>query len=157
MKIAQASSSENRSLAILCAMAFAALIADLHVRLTSGGYDDLRPAHGFVFQRVAGTGATAAEIATHLGITRQSTQQILDELELADYLQRVPNPADGRSKRIVLTLKGETCLEIVEAAFNEIDRTWLKQLGKDSFLTLKVCLASISEASNIRGPLRPAW
>lgn len=157
MKIAHLRPQQDRPLAILCAMAFNSLIADLHQRLAEAGYGDLRPAHGFVFQRIAGTGATAAEIASHLGITRQSTQQILDELETTDYLRREPNLADGRSKRIVLTAKGNHCLEIVEKAFYEIDKTWVNQLGKDPFLALKSSLVSIAEAGNIQGPLRPVW
>lgn len=40
------------------------------------------------------------------GITKQSAQQLVDELVAEGYLKRQPDPADGRAKLIVLTPKG---------------------------------------------------
>lgn len=138
-------------------MAFSAVISDLHRRLADAGYGDLRPVHGYIFQRIAGYGATSAQIAAHLGITRQSTQQILDELQQADYIRREPNLEDARSKLVALTAKGTACLEVVEGAFHAIDHDWSRRLGHEAYAELKQALATMAEAGEVRGPLRPIW
>lgn len=45
------------------------------------GYDDVRPAPGFAFQRIAPHSATGNELAEFLDITKQAASEMVDYLE----------------------------------------------------------------------------
>ena len=64
-----------------------ALTAAIHDGVLARGFDDLRPAHGFAFARMAAGGATVTELAAHLGVTRQAAGQLVDELEAKGYAE----------------------------------------------------------------------
>src|SRR5947199_1048986 len=73
------------------------------------GFDDVRPAHGFVFALLAPDGATVTEIAAHLSVTKQAASQLVDELLAKGYLRREPHPDDARAKLITLIGRGWAC------------------------------------------------
>jgi DNA-binding MarR family transcriptional regulator len=129
------------------------LIANIHAGVVARGFDDLRPAHGFVFTRLAPAGATAAEIADHMGITKQAAAQIVDELVAKGYVQRRPHPTDARAKLVVLTERGWACTRAADESAAMAVRPWVDALGARRFETLRADLARIAP----RGPIRPGW
>lgn len=66
----------------------------------------LREAHTRLFPHLDFDGIRLTDLALRAGITKQSAQQLVDELVAEGYLKRQPDPADGRAKLIVLTPKG---------------------------------------------------
>ena len=50
-------------------------IEELHRRLALRGHPDVRPAHGYAFQAIGSSGATATELGRRLGVTKQAAQQ----------------------------------------------------------------------------------
>src|SRR5213082_3310591 len=77
-------------------------------RLHEQGFEDLDAAHLNVFQYPGPQGARPSELAAQLRITKQALNYLLGQLERLDYLERQPDPADLRSKRIILTKRGES-------------------------------------------------
>jgi hypothetical protein len=71
------------------------IIDDLHQRLAQLGYNDVRPAHGFAFQRIAPDGATGNELAEFLDITKQAASEMVDYLEKHGYLRQPIIVANG--------------------------------------------------------------
>lgn len=59
------SHSPNYELTLLFSMAFRTALEELHTELEQRGFGDVRPSHGFVFQRLAAHGATGIELAQH--------------------------------------------------------------------------------------------
>lgn len=53
---------------------------------------------------------TQGAIATQLGIDRSVLTYLLDDLEAARLIERRPDPADRRARRIVLTRHGQSVL-----------------------------------------------
>lgn len=49
---------------------------------------------------------TLQAIAAELGLSRQAVSQMARRIETAGYVERRPNPADGRSKLVVITAQG---------------------------------------------------
>ena len=49
-------------------------------------------------------------LAQHLGVDRTVMTYLLDDLEAAGLIERRPDPADRRARRIVATPDGRTCL-----------------------------------------------
>ena len=71
----------------------------------------LREAHTRLFPHFDLEGTRLTDLAARAGITKQSAQQLVDELVDAGYVAREPDPADGRAKRLVITRPGRRGFE----------------------------------------------
>ena len=105
------------NVAILLREPFLAFIAELHRRLHDRGYGDLRPAHLVVFQHIHPEGSRITELAAKAQMTKPSMAYLVEHLEATGYLERGPDPSDGRARLVRLTPRGwqqvEDALEII--------------------------------------------
>src|SRR4051812_5291943 len=83
-----------------------AFVERLHAGLLAAGYTDLRPPYMVVFQYIKPEGMRLTDLADLAQITKQSMGYLVDYLEAQDYVERVPDPADGRARLVRLTAKG---------------------------------------------------
>ncbi|WP_253888133.1 MarR family winged helix-turn-helix transcriptional regulator [Actinokineospora diospyrosa] len=143
----------------LLAMAFRTVMDEVHESLAAEGFDDVRPAHGFVFQYLSHrqAGATAVELGVHLGVTKQAAVQLVDELEARGYVERRPHPTDRRSRMVVLAPRGWACVASVVRRWNEIEARWVDLIGADQVDHLRADLQRIVTASGQAVALRPVW
>ena len=130
-----------------------ALVDGISAGVHARGFEDLRPAHGFAFARLAPDGATITQLAEHLGVTRQAAAQIVDELIAKGYVRRSRHPEDARARLITLTGRGWACTRAAEAAMAETVRPWAAILGEQRLRALQDDLLRIAP----HGPLRPTW
>src|SRR5437660_979392 len=105
-------------------------------RLRERGFDDLDAAHLNVFQYPGPQGARPSELAARLRISKQALNYLLRELERLDYLERRPDPDDLRSKRIALTPRGTSAIDVIHEAVGELETAWAQQLGPKRFAQL---------------------
>jgi len=142
----------------LLATTLGQLTDELETELRAAGFTDVRPAHGYAFSRLSFGGATAVHLAEHLGITKQSAGQMIDELERAGYLRREPHPTDRRGKLLVLTDRGWACVRTAERALAAIEARLAERLGTQAYANLRAGLqaASTDPTKPWRG-LRPPW
>ena len=94
------------NVAVLLREPFLAFIAELLRRLHDVGYDDLRVSHLVVFQHLDPDGSRITELAAKAQMAKPSMAYLVEYLEEAGYLQRVPDPRDGRARLIQLTERG---------------------------------------------------
>ncbi|MFE4499829.1 MarR family winged helix-turn-helix transcriptional regulator [Rhodococcus sp. NPDC056743] len=130
-----------------------ALAEQINDAVAEHGHPTLRPAHGLVFQRVSGDGATVSEIATYLGITKQSAAVIVDELVASGYVSKRPHPHDRRSQLVRLTSAGA---DVTAAATDATLSQWnaaSTTLGADTMASLVRALEEIGRD----GTPRPVW
>src|SRR5215510_11095143 len=106
-------------------------------RLHDRGFDDLDAAHLNVFQYPGPQGARPTELASRLRISKQALNYLLGELERLGYLERRPDPDDQRSKRVALTPRGTSAIEVIREAVGEVEAAWAKQLGQKRFAELR--------------------
>jgi DNA-binding MarR family transcriptional regulator len=152
--------SEGYELVALLALGFRAMVDELHRRLATLGFDDVRPAHGFAFVRLAPDGATGNELAEHLGVSKQAVSQMVDYLEEQGYVTRQPDPRDGRGKIVVLTARGWACIRATETILADIERRLAGEIGAERMEMLRTDLRRLTHASGEeRSPqkLRPVW
>jgi DNA-binding MarR family transcriptional regulator len=145
---------------ILLALSFSAITDGLHQQLAKKGYNDVRPVHGFLFQRIAARGATGNEIAEHLGVTKQAASQMIEYLEQQSYIVRKPHPLDGRGKLVTLTERGWSCVRATEEIFASIEQRYAEIVGDERMEMLKADLRQlIHTLSDGSAPprLRPVW
>src|SRR6476619_7509178 len=99
--------------------------------LRAHGFDGLEAAHLNVFQYPGPEGARPSELAAELGMSKQALNYMLGELE------RLPDPADTRSKRIALTARGSAAVKAMLDAVRAVEHDWRRQLGAKEFEQLR--------------------
>ncbi|MFF6993932.1 MarR family winged helix-turn-helix transcriptional regulator [Streptomyces sp. NPDC008313] len=145
----------SEALALTAALLAAAgeLTQRIHDGVVARGFEGIRPAHGFAFTRLAPDGATATELAAHLGVTKQAASQLVDDLVRRGYAERCPHPDDARARLVVMTELGWACTRAAEEAAADAVRPWVELLGEREALALRERLLAIAPG----GPVRPTW
>jgi DNA-binding MarR family transcriptional regulator len=88
-----------------------AMAGEVQRRLAAGGFDDVRFADGVIFQHLVGGPRPIGALAERLGVSQQAASKAVADLERRGYVQRVADPADGRTRRAALTARGEAAIE----------------------------------------------
>ncbi|MFF3613913.1 MarR family winged helix-turn-helix transcriptional regulator [Streptomyces sp. NPDC002580] len=147
----------QNSEAMALSAALLAAAGELTQRIDEGvvarGFEGVRPAHGFAFARLAPDGATATDLAAHLGVTKQAAGQLVEELVRKGYVERRPHPDDARARLLVLTDLGWAVTRAAEAAAADAVRVWAELLGEGEMRALYAYLVTIAPY----GPIRPTW
>ena len=89
--------------------------------LQARGHTELLPSHQVVFAGIGRDGTRLTVLARHAGMTKQAMGQIVDDLEDLGYVERTPDPADGRAKIVRFTAAG---LDFVCDAAEVLDEIW---------------------------------
>jgi DNA-binding MarR family transcriptional regulator len=89
--------------------------------LQARGHTELLPSHQVVFAGIGRDGTRLTVLAQHAGMTKQAMGQIVDDLEHLGYVERTPDPADGRAKIVRFTAAG---LDFVCDAAEVLDEIW---------------------------------
>jgi DNA-binding MarR family transcriptional regulator len=149
---------DDATLPRLVAMAFRALIDDLHDGLRQAGYE-LRPAQGFALVAVGEDGTTASRLAEVMGITKQGTAKLVDGLVDLGYLTRQSHAGDGRARMLVLTARGQALLAESVRIQRRIEADWAATLGDGEMPALRRALehALARRYPGELPPIRPAW
>lgn len=153
-------SAPDYDLTFLMALGFRTMIDNLHERLAVLGYDDVRPAHGFAFQRLAPAGATGNDLAEFLDITKQAASEMVDYLEQHGYVIRQPHPTDRRGKIITLTERGWSCIRATEAILSQLEGQWTAIIGAQRMEELRTDLRQLVTVINggtLPQKFRPTW
>jgi DNA-binding MarR family transcriptional regulator len=112
----------------------AAISDELYGRLDEAGYGDIRPAHGCVFSFIErGGGARLTALADRSGLTKQAVGEAVADLEHLGYVERVPDPGDGRAKIIRLSERGRKAAAVAEDIFTDIERRFADEVGDERF------------------------
>lgn len=138
-------------------MAFRTLIDDLHARLEASGFEDVRPAFGFVLVAARSHSVTAKEIAELTATSKQAATKLLALMEAGNYLRRVPSGGDGRERPLELTPRGRRLLRRVEAIYRELEAEWARTIGSTGVESLRSGLTRALRARHGGSlpPLRP--
>src|SRR5919106_6789713 len=122
-------------------------IEKMFVRMADAGFGDVREGHGCVFGFIDFEhGSRLTDLAERAGLTKQAVGEAVAELERKGYLERVPDPRDGRAKVIKLTERGHDACLTGRRLFAEIEREWAEQLGEDLMAGLREAAERIAAA-----------
>jgi DNA-binding MarR family transcriptional regulator len=122
-----------------------AIGAELHARLRELGFAEIRPAHGCVFGNIQPDGSRLTELADRSGITKQSVGEAVADLERLGFVERVPDPDDGRAKIIRLTPHGGEAMAAAQEIFDDIEARLAEELGHDNFHRFRETLVRVHE------------
>jgi DNA-binding MarR family transcriptional regulator len=116
--------------------------------LITAGFHELRPAHTPVFQLLAPQGSRVTELAEQAGIAKQSMGYLIDYLEEYGYVERVPDPTDGRAQLVRRTPRGWEVNRMSAQLVWEIQQEWTQLLGEER---MKHLLSLLSDLVSLLG------
>jgi DNA-binding MarR family transcriptional regulator len=97
-----------------------------------------------------------AALAQRLGIDRTVMTYLLDDLEAANLVERQPDPADRRSRRVVATKHGREVLAERDARLARAEQHLLASLTPDEQASFRTLLASLAAHANDLDPILTA-
>ena len=121
-----------------------AISDELYTRLHEMGHGGIRPAHGCVFGFIdRGGGVRLTALADRSGLTKQAVGEAVADLERLGYVERVPDPSDGRAKIIRLTERGGQAAAAAEEIFADIERRFAAEVGDERLVEFRDTLRRI--------------
>jgi DNA-binding MarR family transcriptional regulator len=120
-----------------------AAVGELHVRLAEQGHEAIREGHGCVFGFIDPEGSRLTDLAERSGLTKQAVGEAVHDLERLGYLERVPDPTDGRAKIVRLTEKGAEARRLGRGILDEVEQRWAEQVGEERVADMRATLEEI--------------
>jgi DNA-binding MarR family transcriptional regulator len=124
-------------------VAFDEFCEELERRVAATPYGDIRISHGCVFGNIDPDGTRLTDLAERARMTKQSVGEVASDLEQRGYVERVPDPSDGRAKIIRLTERGHAAQALGVGLINEIEQEWAEQFGAERVAALRDALEAI--------------
>jgi DNA-binding MarR family transcriptional regulator len=125
-------------------VAFDEFADELAERVAAAGFTDIRPGHGCVFGTIDPEGSRLTELAQRANMTKQSVGEATSDLEQLGYVERVPDPEDGRAKIIRLTDRGREAQAIGRRLIDEVEREWAERYGEERIAALRDALEAVT-------------
>src|SRR5690348_10536790 len=101
-----------------------------------------------VFQRIAPGGSRLAELAEASQVSKQTIGSIVDQLERAGYVRRVPDPCDARARLVTITPRGHELIELSLPVVRDIQGQWTTHLGPKRTRQLRQALEALREITD---------
>ena len=99
--------------------------------------------------RHARSGMLQTELARDLDVGKVTVGGLIDRLENAGYVKRVPEKTDRRAKRILITPRGHEILQDMVAVGHRLNEIILAGLSPEAVAAAELALETMKE--NIRG------
>jgi DNA-binding MarR family transcriptional regulator len=77
-------------------------------------------------------------------MTKQSVGEVVTDLQQRGYVERVPDPSDGRAKIIRLTARGREAQALGWKLINDIEREWAERFGTERIAELRETLEAVT-------------
>ncbi len=116
--------------------------------LVAAGFDDATLAQARVMAHLADNGSRLTELAARAQVTKQTAGFLVDQLVRAGYVERVPDPTDGRARLVRLAARGEEARTIARALEKQIEQEWTRHLGRERMRQLVALLEDLREVTD---------
>jgi DNA-binding MarR family transcriptional regulator len=117
---------------------YEALLMRIHAELAAAGFADSYPSWGTnIFHHLRGEGLRLTELAKRTQMTKQALRYTVNQLEAAGYVERVPDPTDGRAKIIRLTERGWAGRRVADEIIASLEEECVQKLGEERMRQFK--------------------
>jgi DNA-binding MarR family transcriptional regulator len=100
------------------------MVEELARRLEADGYGEVQPAYHALFENIDPTGTRLTDLAARAGMTHQSMSELVAAIERRGWVERRPDPTDGRARLVCLTPEGLALIRRGLHHINEIEAKW---------------------------------
>ncbi|EWT06497.1 MarR family transcriptional regulator [Intrasporangium chromatireducens Q5-1] len=133
---------------LLMFIAHRAAEGSIFTALRDAGFTDVTQAQGRLLAGIDPTGTRLTVLADRAGIAKQTATALVDKLEAAGYVQRVPDPGDGRARLVRLTGRAEAMIPVARAEEQRIEGEWAAHLGPRRMRQLREALTQLREITD---------
>src|SRR5688572_5927889 len=140
--------TDRLNLGLLLYIPYRAMETRVFAGPADAGFEDFTPAQARVFQRIASDGSRLTDLADQAQITKQSAGFLVDQLERAGYVERVPDPTDARARLVWITPRGAEATEVAAGIVADIEREWTAHLGRQPAAQLRRHLERLRELTD---------
>jgi DNA-binding MarR family transcriptional regulator len=147
MTVDAADAPEPLNLGLLLFIPYRSMESAVLAHLKTHGHD-LPLSQARVFQRIAADGSRLSELAQAAQVSKQTLGSIVDQLERAGYVSRVPDPTDARARLVLVTDLGRELVELSLPVVREIESTWQAHLGVARTQDLRHSLEALREITD---------
>lgn len=96
-------------------------------------FADLRFAHNQIWGNVGIEGIRLTDLAHRANLSLAACSELVNELQTLGYLDRRPDPTDGRAKLIFPTARGRALLDAAGVRVAELEAEWRSRLPEGEF------------------------
>lgn len=114
-------------------------------KLNARGYAGLSVSHTALLPHIDPEGTRITTLAERTGMTKQGMGQLIADLERQGFVERAPDPADGRATLIRFTDAGWRYLRDASAVKTELEAEYSDMLGAERFAALCDILADLND------------
>ena len=115
--------------------------------LAAAGYD-ITLAQARVFQRIDQDGSRITDLAEAAVLTKQTVGFLVDQLQRAGYVERTPDPRDGRARLVRVAPRGAAAVQASMSVVAEVEAQWTAYLGETRTAQLREALTILREITD---------
>ncbi len=112
------------------------------------GFDDVTIAQSRLMMGIDTEGTRLSVLAERAQIAKQTATALVDKLERAGYVERVPDPTDGRARLVRMTHRAEAALPIARTEEDRIEAEWRAHLGAARMDQLRQALTALRDITD---------
>jgi DNA-binding MarR family transcriptional regulator len=124
-------------------------------QLARAGFPEIRRAHTPVVVNLTAGGMRLTDLARAAGISKQAMAELVDDLEAQGYLERHPDPADGRAKLLVMTDRAWAAHAATLQIFADIEAELAAAVGSAALEQVRSTLDDILRSTVLGAEHRP--
>ncbi len=123
--------------------AYEELMDEITAGLAARGFDDVRPHQITILRRLLFDEQRPTAVAARLGLSKQAVNDLLRTFEASGYLTLVPDPEDGRAKRVRATDRGWDLVLTASRLSAGVGQRWKRQVGAERYAVFEEVLRDI--------------
>lgn len=144
-------SEAELNLGLLLFIPYRAMEKEILEALAEAGFGDVTLAQARVFQRIDPEGSRLTELAEAAQVTKQTVGFLVDQLERAGYVERTPDPRDGRARLVRVADRGAAAVRASARVVADIEARWAAHLGPGRTAALRDALTALREITDPYG------
>ncbi|SFQ96908.1 DNA-binding transcriptional regulator, MarR family [Lentzea waywayandensis] len=109
---------------------------------------EITQAQARVLMRVGPDGTRLTELAEAAQVTKQTAGFLVDQMEKVGYVERVPDPTDGRARLVRVTGKAKEAVPVANAEMARIEAEWEQHIGRRRMAQLREALEMLGEITD---------
>lgn len=132
---------------VLFFVAHRAVEQRVHAALKEAGFEATL-AQGRLFARIGPGGTRLTELADSAQVTKQTAGFLVDQLESAGYVERVPDPSDARARLVRISPRGRKVVALARRVEADVTAEWTRHLGVDDMAELRRIMERLREITD---------
>jgi DNA-binding MarR family transcriptional regulator len=113
-------------------------------------WEGLRQSHFRLLYEVPAEGRRITDLAERLGMTKQAVGQFVTQLTGTGHVTVRADPADARSRIVMLTPLGETTITAVIARILRLEDEWAARVGPQRYRQFRTVLDELADGDRSR-------